>query len=93
MAINFRGAEFLGAFGELTGYKSGLALTEDRFQEIVVAAGYEGVRPDHADSWIRIRSEEFEELFTLAQIGVGPQTHVVEPTNLSITESRTILNV
>ena len=30
MAINFSGAQFSGSFGEWTGYKSGLALTEEQ---------------------------------------------------------------
>lgn len=82
MAINFRGAQFLGELGELTGYKSGLALDESRFKEIFVAGGYDDYWPDDPDQWIRIRSEVVEELFafTLAQLGAGPKVHVVHPT-------------
>jgi restriction system protein len=81
MAMNFRGAAFVGEFGELTGYKSGLALGEDRFREIFAAGGYERFWPEHPDVWLRIHSEEFEEMFafTLAQLGVGPSVHVVTP--------------
>ena len=81
MAINFRGAEFVGSFAEITGYKSGLALTEDRFRDIFASGGYEHVWPTDPDTWLRIRSEEVEEIFafTLAQLGVGPSVHVVHP--------------
>jgi hypothetical protein len=78
MAINYRGAVFLGEFGELTGYKSGLALGEDRFREIIAAGGYEEFWPEHPNVWLRIRSEELEEIFafTLAQLGVGQSVHM-----------------
>ena len=81
MAINFRGAEFVGSLGEITGYKSGLALAEDRFREIFAAGGYEAVWPIHPDAWVRIRSEKLEEIFafTLAHLGVGPPVHVINP--------------
>ena len=81
MAINFRGAQFVGEFGEITGYKSGLALTEDRFEEIFAAGGYKDFWPTHPDAWLRIRSEKLEEIFafTLAQLGVGPTVHVINP--------------
>lgn len=81
MAINYRGAAFVGEFGEITGSKSGLALNEDRFREIFAAGGYEKVWPSHPDAWLRIRSEELEEIFvfTLAQLGVGPSVHVINP--------------
>jgi hypothetical protein len=80
-AINFRGAQFVGEFGELTGYKSGLALSDERFREIFAAGGYERFWPDDPDAWLRIRAEMLEEIFafTLAQIGVGPQAHVITP--------------
>lgn len=81
MAINVSGAEFTGSFGEWTGYKSGLALTEDQFKEIFAAGGYDDYWPSDPESWIRIRSEEFEEIFafTLTQLGIGPPVHVVSP--------------
>jgi Restriction endonuclease len=81
VAINFSGAQFAGSFGEWTGYKSGLALTEQQFQEIFAAGGYDAYWPHDPDSWIRIRSEQLEEIFafTLAQLGVGPPVHVVHP--------------
>jgi restriction system protein len=81
VAINLRGAQFLGEIGELTGYKSGLALGEDRFREIFVAGGYEEFWPPDPDAWLRIRSEMLEEIFafTLARLGVGPDVHVINP--------------
>jgi hypothetical protein len=63
MAINFRGGQFIGEFGELTGYKSGLALGEDRFREIFSVGGYDQFWPEYPDGWLRIRSEELEEIF------------------------------
>lgn len=87
MAINYRGAQFVGEFGEITGYKSGLALQEDKFQESFAAGGYDRFWPEHPDAWIRIRSEELEEIFafTLAHLGVGPPQHVINPLGSSIT--------
>jgi restriction system protein len=81
MAINFHGAQFMGQFGEITGYKSGLALTEDRFREIFASGGYENYWPARPDAWLRIRSDELEEIFAfvLAQLGAGPSAHVPSP--------------
>ena len=49
-AIQFRGAEFVGSFGELTGYKSGLAITEERLQQILAEGGFGDAWPAEADT-------------------------------------------
>jgi restriction system protein len=81
VAINYRGAEFMGAFGEMTGHKSGLALTETQFRDLFADGGYEEVWPTDPDSWLRIRPEKVEEIFAfvLARLGAGPQMQIVHP--------------
>jgi restriction system protein len=71
--------EFGGALSEKAGYKSGLALSEERLREIIRDGGYEGLWPAE-DGLMRIRSEEFEEVFAyvLHRLGVGPA--IFEPT-------------
>jgi restriction system protein len=80
-AINFSGRQFVGSFGEATGYKSGLAINEDELRQILEQGGYGDVWPEYDDQWVRIRSEALEEMFawTLAQVGAGPAVHVVHP--------------
>jgi restriction system protein len=81
MAINSSGAAFMGTFAEMTGYKTGLALIENRFREIFATGGYEQLWPESPESWVRIRPEEVEEVFafTLHALGVGPPEQVVSP--------------
>jgi restriction system protein len=80
-AIVFRGGEFVPALSETVGYKSGLALDEERLREIVDELGLGGYWPGDADAWYRIRSEEYEELFAgiLGQLGAGPRRRIVSP--------------
>jgi len=80
-AVTFRGSEFVGSLGETTGYKSGLALSEDELRSILMAGGYDGWWPRDPDSWLRIRSEELEEIFawTLGRLGVAPREWVASP--------------
>jgi hypothetical protein len=58
--------------GEKIGYKSGLALTRDQFQEILTekseAADYFTFPDDHL---IRIRSEEFDEAYCIVLYSLG----------------------
>jgi restriction system protein len=65
----------------MTGYKSGLALTEGRFRDIFIEGGYERFWPDDPDIWLRIHPEQVEEIFAFAlhKVGVGPPQHVVSP--------------
>jgi restriction system protein len=78
-SILWRGAVFVGTLGELTGYKSGLALTEDRFREIFAAAEWDGLWPPDPDLELRMRSEHFTEIFAfiLGSLGIAPTTDAV----------------
>ena len=80
-AIVFRGREFAPALSETVGYKSGLALDEDRLHQLVRDVGYGNYWPDDADAWYRIRAEEYEELFAgvLGRLGTGPPQRVFSP--------------
>jgi restriction system protein len=79
--IVFRGREFVTALSETVGYKSGLALDADRLHEIVDELGLGRYWPNDEDSWYRIRSEEYEELFAgiLGRLGAGPPQRIVSP--------------
>ena len=80
-AIVFRGREFVPALSETVGYKSGLALDENKLREIVVELGFGEYWPAEPDGWYRIRSEEYEELFAgiLGHLGAGPPPRVYLP--------------
>jgi restriction system protein len=81
MAINFEGAEFVGTFGEITGYKSGLALSEGRLRDFFTEGGYERFWPDDPDTWLRMDPARLEEIFAfiLYKLGVGPSRQIVSP--------------
>jgi len=80
-AIVFRGREFVPSLSETVGYKSGLALDEERLRALVDAVGYGEYWPNGDDGWYRIRSEEYEELFAaiLGRLGAGPPRRIVSP--------------
>lgn len=80
-ALWFLGREFVPVLSETVGYKSGLALSAEQLQEIVESLGLGGSWPDEKDSWYRIRSEAYEELFAgvLGHLGVGLPRRVFSP--------------
>lgn len=80
-AIWFRGREFITALSETIGYKTGLAIGEDRLHAIIDELGYGCYWPEDDDAVMRVRSEEFEELFAgvLHRLGAGPPSLVVAP--------------
>jgi restriction system protein len=61
--IWFRGREFIAALSETVGYKTGLAVDEELLRAIVDKAGYGEYWPYSDDVVMRVRSEEFAELF------------------------------
>jgi len=77
----FRGREFITALSETVGYKTGLAINEERLHAIVEAIGQGAYWPEDDDAVMRIRSEDFEELFAgvLHRLGAGPPRRVVAP--------------
>jgi restriction system protein len=79
-AIWFRTREFGGTLSEHAGYKSGLALNEPRLREMLDEGGFGEVWPVE-DRLMRIRAEEFEELFAyvLFRLGMGPERYEPSP--------------
>jgi len=61
-AIWFRGIEFVTALSETLGYKTGLALSEERLRILVEQVDRE-LWPPSDTATMRIRSEVFEDLF------------------------------
>lgn len=80
-AIWFRGREFITALSERVGFKTGLAVDEERLRALVHEIGYGDFWPEEDDSVLRIRAEEFEELFAglLYRLGAGPPQRVIAP--------------
>jgi restriction system protein len=78
--IWFRAPEFGAILSEKAGYKSGLALDEPRLREFVADGGFEDLWPV-GDNVMRIRSEEFEEVFAyvLHRLGIGPERFEPSP--------------
>jgi restriction system protein len=72
--IWLRTREFGGSLSETAGYKSGLALEEARLRELLHDGGYADLWPTE-DGVMRIRSEEYEEVFAyvLHRLGIGPR--------------------
>lgn len=79
-AIWFTGSEFIAALSEMLGFKTGLALTEERLHAMLDEID-SSIWPPSADVQLRIRSEEFEELFAglLHHLGAGPPRPIVSP--------------
>jgi restriction system protein len=79
--IVFRTREFGGALSETAGYKSGLGLDEIRLRGFVEDGGCSELWPIE-DTLMRVRSEDFEEIFAyvLHRLGIGPATY--DPTVL-----------
>ena len=80
--IWFRGREFITSLSETVGYKTGLAIDEERLRTIVHEAGYGESWPEDDDVVLRIRSEEFEELFVarvLHRLGASAPDRAISP--------------
>jgi restriction system protein len=79
-AIWFRGREFITALSETLGYKTGLALGEERLRALVEEVD-EDLWPPDDTAVLRIRSEVFEDLFVrvLSQLGAGPPRPIISP--------------
>ena len=79
--IWFRGREFITSLSETVGYKTGLAIDEERLRTIVHEAGYGESWPEDDDAVLRIRSEEFEELFArvLHRLGASAPDRAISP--------------
>ncbi len=79
-AIWFRGREFPSALSEMVGFKTGLAVSENRLRGIVDEIDPE-LWPPEGDSWMRIRAETFESTFVaiLHKLGAGPPRPIVSP--------------
>jgi restriction system protein len=79
--IWFRGREFITALSENVGFKTGLAVDEERLRAIVEELGYGAYWPEDDDAVMRIRADEFEELFAgvLFRLGAGAPRRVVAP--------------
>ena len=79
--IWFRGREFITSLSETVGYKTGLAIDEERLRTIVHEAGYGESWPKDDDAVLRIRSEEFEELFArvLHRLGASAPDRAISP--------------
>lgn len=79
-AIWFRGAEFVASLSETVGFKTGLALSEGRLHGILDEIDPD-LWPASDDVVIRIRAEEFEDVFAgiLHRLGAGPAKPIVTP--------------
>jgi hypothetical protein len=68
----FRGSEFKAIMSETIGFKTGLALTEERLQAIVEDID-QGLWPPSDDLEASIRAEVFAEMFAevLYRLGAG----------------------
>jgi len=79
-AIWFRGAEFVASLSEMIGFKTGLALSEERLHAILDDIDA-SLWPPSDDLEMRIRSESFEEVFVgvLHRLGAGPPRPMVSP--------------
>lgn len=71
--ILFRGAEFVALLSEMIGFKTGLALSEERLHALLDDIDTR-LWPPSADLQMSIRAEEFEEMFVkiLSRLGAGP---------------------
>ena len=79
--IWFRGREFITTLSETVGYKTGLALDKQRLRTMVDEVGYGEYWPEDDEALLRIRSEEFKELFDrlLHQLGASARGRVISP--------------
>jgi len=79
--IWFRGREFVAALSETVGYKTGLAVEEERLRAMVDESGYGEYWPEDDDAVLRIRSEEFEDLFArvLHRLGATAPDRSISP--------------
>jgi hypothetical protein len=77
----FRGREFITALSENVGFKTGLAVDEERLHAMIEDLGYGAYWPEDDDAVMRIRADEFEELFAgvLFRLGAGAPRRVVAP--------------
>jgi restriction system protein len=83
-AIWFSGASFLGSLSEIVGYKSGLALSTNRFRRLFKRDDYlKDFWPPALDQSIRIRSEVYEALVARLLFAVG-NTDSADTTPFSI---------
>jgi restriction system protein len=71
MAINFSGETFLDSITEIVGYKTGVALSAHDLTSFFGKNGYDDYTTIDADQWIRIRSEEFEEIIEKLLFSLG----------------------
>jgi restriction system protein len=76
--IWLRTREFGATLSEGAGYKAGLALDEARLRALIDEGGYRELWPE-ADSLMRIRSEEYEEIFAYVLYRLGIGSSLFEP--------------